>query len=59
MNTSIETKARTMPVYVARPSAPRPWPGVVVLHDAFGMTSVLRGHVDWLAQSSPRLPSAQ
>jgi carboxymethylenebutenolidase len=50
-NVSIEGKTRTIPAYMARPTTPGPWPAVVVLHDAFGMTSVLRGHTDWLADA--------
>ncbi|HZU84950.1 MAG TPA: dienelactone hydrolase family protein [Polyangiaceae bacterium] len=48
-DTSIHTPARSMPAYVATPGRPPPWPGVVLVHDAFGMTQVLRRHADWLA----------
>src|SRR5690242_17244209 len=47
--TEIQTPSRTMPAYVATPTRPPPWPGVVIVHDAFGMSQVLRHHADWLA----------
>lgn len=38
-----------VPTYVAEPRGDAPWPGVVVLHDVFGMTDDLRHQADWLA----------
>ncbi|MCL2450268.1 MAG: dienelactone hydrolase family protein [Polyangiaceae bacterium] len=45
----IETARGILPAYVSRPTQGGPWPGVVVIHDAFGMTTGAKRQVDSLA----------
>src|SRR5437016_563208 len=40
----------TLPAHLAVPTTPGPWPGVVVLHEIFGLTDDIRAQADRLAE---------
>lgn len=45
----IQAPRGELPAYVAEPEGDAPTAAVIVIHDAFGMTTDLRNQVDWLA----------
>ena len=44
----LQTPWGLMPTYVSKPTGEGQWPGVVVIHDAFGASENLQRHPDWL-----------
>lgn len=47
--TTISTPHHTLKAHFAVPAGSGPWPGVVIIHDIFGMSDDLRGQAAWLA----------
>jgi carboxymethylenebutenolidase len=48
-DTRFPVPSGTLPGYLAVPSGPGPWPGVVVVHEVFGLTDDVRAQADRLA----------
>jgi carboxymethylenebutenolidase len=46
---ALATRAGEARAYLAAPKDDGPWPGVVVLHEAFGLDADIRGHADRFA----------
>ena len=51
VNVTIKSSVGDLSAYVAIPSGPGPHPGVVVVHDAFGLGNEIRAQADWLADN--------
>lgn len=50
VNARIPARHGEIPAYFVAPAGVEPWAGVVVIHDAMGMSQDLRNQTDWLAR---------
>jgi len=50
-DTTIESPTGEISVYVAKPVGDGPFPGVVVVHDAYGLGNDIKAQADWLADA--------
>ncbi|QMW65878.1 dienelactone hydrolase family protein [Mumia sp. ZJ1417] len=48
--TAVPDASRHLRGYLAEPTSPGPWPGVVLIHEAFGLDDNMRRHADRLAE---------
>ena len=51
MGVTIDAPGGPMAAHLSRPDSGEQWPGVLVVHDALGMTADLRCQADWLAEN--------
>lgn len=50
-DTELKLGQESIPLYIARPQTPPPWPGVLVIHEIFGLNDDIRRIADRFAQN--------
>ena len=50
-DTELKLGQESIPLYIARPQTPPPWPGVLVIHEVFGLNDDIRRIADRFAQN--------